>query len=149
MIRVPCRLSNFGFVMMRPAPAVQVYCYINRLNRGEWVDFLIDTGASESCLNSIYALDLQQSMRPQTLETSIGIGGNCLYFHEQATLVFRDERNQPMARLVRRLGIQQIRREYLSIPNFLDCPSLLGRDILNQCQLYYRFQQGVVELIFP
>ena len=134
---------------MRPAPAVQVFCYMDRIDHGEWVDFLVDTGCSESCLNGIYALDLQQRMRPETLETSIGIGGNCLYFHERSLPVFQDESGQPMARLVRRLGIQQIRREYLSIPNFLDCPSLLGRDILNQCEFRYRPQQHTVDLLFP
>ena len=149
MKKVVCRLSNFGFTMMRPAPAVQVHCYIPRIKHGEWVDFLIDTGASETCLNGVYALSLQRNMRPETLEPSLGIGGSCQYFHESTILVFRQEGKQYLAKPVRRLGIQQILWEYLRIPNFLDCPSLLGRDILNHCCLNYFPQGNSVELLFP
>lgn len=132
---------------MTPAPAVQAYCYIPRVNHGEWVHFLIDTGASETCLNGIYALGLQHHMRPETLEESHGIGGNCDYFHERTILVFRDDRNQWLSRVVW-LGIQHITRAHLNNPNILHCPALLGRDILNRSRLDYNPNQREVTLIF-
>jgi len=149
MHKVICRLSRFGFVSMRPAPAVQAFCYIPIINHSEWVDFLIDTGASETCLNGIYALDLQQEMRKETLEDSLGVGGGCRYYHERAVLIFQDDQNEPFEHQVLPMGIQQIIPEHLKIPDFLDCPSLLGRDVIEHCVFHYEPDNGIVELIFP
>ena len=60
---------------MTPAPAVQAFWFMPRLNRGEWILFLVDTGASSTCLNGIHALPLQANMNPNTLTNSFGIGG--------------------------------------------------------------------------
>lgn len=149
---VRCSLSTFGFEMT-PAPAVQAYCYINRINRGEWVDLLIDTGASETCLHGIYALDLQEYMRDDTLEVSYGIGGiRCAYYHERATLLFRDEKSQPLSRVVM-IGIQQFTEEDFNDPDnledCLECPSLLGRDILSRWELRYNHQKEDITLRVP
>ncbi|MBA7518494.1 hypothetical protein ES705_10564 [subsurface metagenome] len=133
MRRVTCTLSTFGFMGM-PAPAVQAYWYIPRLDHGEWVLFLIDTGASATCLNGIHALGLQQNMRLNTLTDSFGIGGNSQYYNERAVIVFKDDDGQLLARRVQ-IGIQQIQLQHLNNPNTLLCPSLLGRDILYFCKL--------------
>lgn len=148
MRKVVCRLSNFGFATERPAPAVQVFCFIPRINHSEWVDFLIDTGASETCLNGIYALDLQQDMRKETLEDSLGVGGGCQYYHESSILIFQDEHDEPFAKQVVPMGIQQITPEYLRIPDFLDCPPLIGRDILEKCIFHYEPSNNIAELTF-
>lgn len=134
---------------MRPAPAVQVFCYIPILDHGEWVDFLIDTGSSDTCLNGIYALDLQQNMREETLGDSLSVGGGCKYYHERAVLIFQDENDDPFSCQVLPLGIQQIQPQHLKIPDFLDCPSLLGRDVIEKCVLYVEISKGTVELVFP
>lgn len=132
---------------MTPAPAVQAYWYIPRLDHGEWVEFLIDTGASATCLNGIYALDLQRHMRPSTLSPSTGIGGSSNYFHEQAMIVFRDDRNDLLSRTIT-IGIQHIQRRHLRDPAILYCPCLLGRDILNRCAFVYDISHREVALMF-
>lgn len=133
---------------MTPAPAVQAFWYIPRLDRGEWVLFLVDTGASATCLNGIHALDLQPYMRPRTLSTSIGIGGSSQYFSEQAIIVLRDDRNKWLFRMIRAMGIQRIESQHLSDPTCLNCPSLLGRDILNGCLFNCNLGQNAVTLTF-
>ncbi len=120
---------------MMPAPAVQAFWYIPRLDHGEWVDFLIDTGASGTCLNGIYTLDLQRHMRRSTLSTSHGIGTS-EYFYERAIIIFRDDNNELLSRTIQ-LGIQRIIRQHLSDPFALHCPCLLGRDIINGCTFGY------------
>jgi len=139
---------------MLPAPAVQAYWYIPRLARGEWVHFLIDTGASGTCLNGIYALDLQDHMRRNTLDDSYGIGGGSKYYYERAIVVFLDDNNEPLAQNIQ-LGIQCIQKQDLSDPPDLDllyclyCPCLLGRDILNDCIFSYNTKHNEVTLTFP
>lgn len=151
MRKVICKSQTFGFETT-PAPAVQAYCYIKRINHSEWVDFLIDTGASGTCLHGIYAFDLQEHMRKRTLKDYYGIGGvSCGYYHEEATLVFRDDRNQPLSRMVR-IGIQQFTEEHLKdqdlLEECLECPSLLGRDILSKCFFVYKTNPEEITLTF-
>ena len=135
-----------------PAPAVQAYCYIRRINHGEWVDFLIDTGASGTCLHGVYAFDLQEHMQSHRIRYSYGIGGmSCGYYHERATLLFRDDKGQPLRRVIT-LGIQQFTAEHVNdqqtLTDCLGCPSLLGRDILNKCLFTYRTNPAEVTLAF-
>ncbi len=126
MRKVICRSQTFGFETT-PAPAVQVYCYIERLGHGEMVDFLIDTGASETCLHGVYAFDLQEHMRIRTLEYYYGIGGiSCAYYHEKATLVFQDDKGQPLSKVIR-IGIQQFTDEHLDDPDTFEPGEELGR----------------------
>ena len=117
-----------------PAPPVQAYWYLPRLDHGEWTLFLIDTGASATCLNGIYALGLQQQMRPETVTHSFGIGGSCQYFGERAVIVFQCDDGQLLHRTIQRIGVQRIQTQQLNDPNMLQCPSLLGRDILFYCR---------------
>lgn len=145
MRRVVGKAQTFGSETI-PAPAVQVYCYIARINHGEWVDFLIDTGAGGTCLHGIYAFDLQDRMRIRTLKDYGGIAGTrSSYYHEQAELLFRDDKGQELSRKIR-LGIQQFTPEHINnldmLEECLDCPSLLGRDILNKCLFTYNLNQS-------
>jgi len=144
MRRVIGKTQTFGSEIT-PAPAVQAYCYIARINHGEWVDFLIDTGAGGTCLHGTYAFDLQDRLRSRTLMDYGGIAGvRCRYYHEKAELLFLDDRGQPVSCPVR-LGIQQFTPEHVNdqdiLEECLDCPSLLGRDILNNCLFTYNFNQ--------
>ncbi len=151
MRRIIGKSQTFGSETT-PAPAVQAFVYIERINHGEWVDFLIDTGAGRTCLHGIYALDLQDRMRPSTLREYGGIAAiSCSYYHEKAELLFLDDKDEPLSR-VALLGIQQFTPEHLSDPDTLaqclDCPSLLGRDILNKCLFTYSTNPGEVALTF-
>lgn len=144
MRRVIGKTQTFGSEDT-PAPAVQVYCYIARINHGEWIDFLIDTGAGGTCLHGTYAFDLQDRLRSRTLKPYGGIAGiSCYYYHEQAELLFMDDKGQEVSRIIR-IGIQQFTPEHVrdqdTLEKCLDCPSLLGRNILNNCLFTYNFNQ--------
>ena len=135
-----------------PAPAVQAYVYMARINHGEWVDFLIDTGAGGTCLHGTYALDLQNRMRIRSLRYYGGIAGiSCGYYHEDAEILFMDDKGVPLSR-VTRIGIQQFTPEHLAdsdnLQECLDCPSLLGRDILSKCLFTYNTTPEEVTLTF-
>lgn len=143
MQEISCNLSTFGFQML-PAPAVRAFCYIPRIKYNDWVDFLIDTGASESCLNGIFTVRLQQQMRPSTLRQSMGIG-TCDYYSERAVLLFKDIRGRPIGRVIN-LGVQKLTPQHLNDPDMLHCPCLLGRDIINDWAFDYQASRGSVSL---
>lgn len=146
---IKCDLSDFGVLRM-PAPRVQALCYIRRLKLSTEVDFMIDTGACETCLNGGYAIGLQRYMLKETIENSAGIGGKCGYYKETALLVFTDTTGQPVEYKLE-LGIQQIRRCLLKKPNHvaLRTPCLLGRDVLSKWELIYNHQKEDITLIAP
>lgn len=149
MRRVKGDLSDFG-ILLTPAPRVQVFCYIPRLDLGTQVDFMIDTGASGTCLNGGYALGLQRYMRKETIRPSAGIGGHWCYYRETALLVFIDTTGQPVG-FELELGIQRIRR-FLCLrpsPSTLLTPCLLGRDVLSEWELRYNHKKEDVTLVVP
>ena len=85
-------------------------------------------------------------MRISTLRDYGGIAGiSCGYYHERAELLFLDDRGQELSRKIR-LGIQQFTPEHVNdldiLEECLDCPSLLGRDILNKCLFTYGLNQS-------
>jgi len=126
---------------MSPAPAVQALCYIPRIHHSGWVDFMIDTGASATCLNGVYALCLEQYKRAGTIRSSTGISGSCDYFYEDALLIFMDIRGREVAESIK-LGIQCIPVTNRSDPDWLHCPCLLGRDVINKYAFSYDAQNG-------
>lgn len=149
MRRIKCDLSDFG-VQMRPAPRVQAYCYVPRINLGRDIDFMIDTGASNTCLNGLYVLGLQRYMRKDTISASTGIGGKCGYYTEDAILVFTDTKGQTVGFKLK-LGIQRIRQFLWIKPRrtTLRLPCLLGRDVLAKWELRYNHRKKDITLIIP
>ena len=149
MKRIKGDLSNFGILRI-PAPRVQVFCYIPRLDLSTEVDFLIDTGATGTCLNGGYALGLQRYMRKETLRSSSGIGGQCGYYTETAVLVFFDTTGKPVDCEVE-LSIQRIRQFLWRKPSPLTLltPCLLGHDILSKWGFQYNHRKKDVTLIVP
>ncbi|MBA7482335.1 hypothetical protein ES707_17821 [subsurface metagenome] len=147
MTRILGVVSNFGF-QMTPAPAVQAYCYIPRLKYGDWVDFLVDTGSSGTCLNGNNAMPLQAMVSPNTRSPCQGIG-TCDFYYEDAVIVMVDDQHQPCGKNIR-LGVQCISvSDIQANPRILTTPSLMGRDILCQCTFECRYNLGEVILTFP
>ena len=142
-------LSRFGSRMI-PAPAVQVYYYIERLNVTSLVTFMIDTGASGTCLHGFRAWELQRHMRPSTLDSARGVGGSAPYYGERALLIFTDDDNQLLPRSLNRMDIQKILPSDIAQDNaILRLLSLLGRDILNRWEFRYDASQGNITLLVP
>ena len=141
--------STFGFISNTLAPSVQAYWFIPRLGIGELAQFMVDTGASNTCLNGIHAYGLRGKLRSGTLTKSFGIAGSCEYYHERATLVFIDSDNERFSRTIS-MSIQKIEDHHLHNPDYdvLQCPNLLGRDILQHCRLEHDFPDGRITLRF-
>ena len=147
MQKVECSTSTFGFEMT-PAPSVEALCFIPRIDYGEMIEFLIDTGADSTCLNGIYGLDLQGEMLQDTLDDSaIGVGGPCGYFHEKAIIVFEDTSGELIGKEVV-LGVRCIQEEEVENEDVLATPCLIGRDIINESAFHFEFRIGNVELFF-
>lgn len=149
MRTIRCTLSTFGSQML-PAPAVQAYCFIPRLNLGRLELFMVDTGASGTSLHGASVWELQPHLRPSTLNTARGVGGTCRYYGEAATLLFIDTQGHLIPHSLRRIDIQKILPEELAQDaNILRVPSLLGRDILNRWPLTYDVPGGDIRLEVP
>jgi len=146
---INCFPSTFG-AQMEPAPAVQAYCYLTRLNTGFWVTFMVDTGAAGTALHGVPAWRVQRHMRPETLLPASGVGGSCYYYGERATLVFVDNKQNPIAKTLNRIDIQAITpRDIIASQGIPSVPSLLGRDILNRRKLNYDCPNNVMCLEAP
>lgn len=149
MKTIRCTLSTFGAQML-PAPAVQAYYYLPRLNLGGLVLFMVDTGASGTSLHGAAAWNLRGNLRPSTLDTARGVGGTCRYYGEQAVLLFEDTQGQPITRPLRRIDIQRILPAQLAQDaDILRVPCLLGRDILNRWPLIYDIPNGDIRIMVP
>ncbi len=146
---VNCFPFTFG-AQMEPAPAVQAYCYLIRLNTGFWVTFMVDTGAAGTCLHGVPAWRIQRQLRPETSENASGVGGSCLYYGERAILVFLDTDQNTVSRTLNRLDVQAITlRDIVANRGIPSIPSLLGRDILNRWKLTYDCPNSVMYLTSP
>lgn len=138
MRTIKCDIADFGFTSLTPAPRVQAFCYFPSLNLGRPVDFMIDTGASSTCLNGIYAWGLMPYLKKQTTTPSTGIGGSCGYYRINGKLTFIDTKGKEIE-VDLLIGIQRIKSFLWKKPRqmTLRTPCLLGRDILNKWKLIY------------
>jgi hypothetical protein len=124
-----------------PAPAVQAFFYIPRLNYRAQALFLIDTGASGSCINGFRAYILQSKLLTRTMQPTRSIGGIWPYYHERATLVFRDEEDGEVEKSTL-LGIQKLtKHDVTEAPYKMRLPCILGRDILTRCKFSYNYPE--------
>ena len=111
-------------------PYFEVRLVIPRLQINKDVVFLMDTGASNTCLHS---KDSQLVGIPQSLlrnpAQSRGVGGRSLYYQEPAILSFRDGSQR------RLYGVNLLIAE----PNANDdeLPSLLERNVVNHWFMEY------------
>ncbi len=107
---------------------------------------MIDTGASNTHLHGPVVLPWQDRLLASTIEASLGIGGDGLYYKESALLVLLDEANRnvyfPIVLRIQSLTAQDI----LQRPLLLLLPSLLGRDVLKDCDLRVKLSDGTVLL---
>lgn len=114
-----------------PAPHVQAIVHLPRIGVSGVIDFLIDTGADNTCLHpgDITKLEIPyRRMRPSTRILTSGVGGSLNYYTEPGELIFRDQ-DGPMRVFTCLVHICQ-RTPSRAIQGL---PSLLGRDLLNLC----------------
>ncbi|MBI2934173.1 MAG: hypothetical protein HYY29_01250 [Chloroflexi bacterium] len=115
-----------------------------RLNLEMQAKFLIDTGARVSMIGHEDTIDanLDYSRLSQDKMTEIGgLAGSLLCHTEEAGVILLDEHGDIFSFNVD-----------IAIPppgGTEKLPSILGRDILNRCEVRLNFNFGVVELMGP
>ena len=120
------RLTLRGIVVL---PALRI--------AGE-VQFLVDTGASSTCLHPPASLGLGIDLTQLDYTTSSrGVGGFADYSPQDAYLLFRSDR----VRVWRRLDLQIAK----PAEHNRRLPSLLGRDILSQWTMLCAPSRGILQ----
>ena len=134
-----------------PAPYVQAYFFLPRQNTHGLLSFMIDTGADSTTLSLIDVERLNLSYRKFRRASLIGvqgIAGEQSFYQEEALIIFREEDSTtyyfPINVHIPKKGNLSHDRELQR-----QLPSILGRDIINQCNLLINYQQGIIELIPP
>ena len=126
-----------------PAPFLSSTVYLPRFHIFLDVEFLVDTGAETTVLGlsdvqsaGLHDGDFRQA--PRRLVR--GVGGERNFYLELASMVFRDD-----GREVTWGG--QVRIPQQSAPGLTTrTPSILGRDLLNLCDLRLNWPAGLIAL---
>lgn len=128
-----------GFFDERGRPYIEGQMWLPRLNVLEWVDFLVDTGATAMSLSPsdrdnllVLVSELANPVQHR------GIGGTRTYYREPAVILFPDEAEWRPFEVDLYIAPPDEGADYL--------PSLLGRDILNTLRMEYDFPAGRLEL---
>ena len=123
----------------RGQPFVEGRLVIPRLRIEERVRFLVDSGASNTCLHprDARALSVRFDQLADIGELQ-GVGGGSPYFREPAILEFSDGRQ------TRFYGVRLLIAEPRGMRNG-GLPSLLGRDVVNQWYMHYDPTNGRLE----
>lgn len=141
----------FDAAYITPTPFVRVGVFLPGITTN-WarVHFLLDTGASTTCLHPTDAVahlgipdaDLQQPQLWPQVEDYSGIGGRAPYFVVPAEYAFETDTGQ----LVRRTGQIRVAQSLLHNANL---ESLLGWDVLQHFRLELDWAQRAVRLHEP
>ena len=134
----------------QPAPYVQAALFLPRLQLHGLISFMIDTGADNTTLSliDVERISLKYNrLKRGSLVGVEGIAGEQLFYQEQGVLMFRDEDSKTylfeisihIPRRGRTGRAEQQRR----------LPSVLGRDVIDQCGIFINFHEGVIELRPP
>ena len=132
-----------------PAPHVQAFLLLPRLDVQGLVNFMIDTGADITtlCLIDVERLNINcRRLQRRSLVSVDGIAGEQLFYQEEAVLMMRDEDAETY---IFQIEIDIPKRTKAQVNQQRRLPSILGRDIVNQCNLAVNFQQGIIELTPP
>ena len=135
---------------LTPAPYVQAYLFLPRLNLHGLISFMIDTGADNTTLSliDVERLNITYRRLKRNLVGVEGIAGEQSFYHQEALIMFREEASTTYLFLVDihipKKGIYFKERELQR-----RLPSILGRDITNQCNLLINYQGGIIELTPP
>ena len=128
----------FGAFDERGRPYIRGKVAIPRLGASGYVTFLVDTGASSTCIHSRDAGRVGIPFhRLFDSEVSRGIGGGATYFREVAVVSFVDGGMERLYAVDLLIGERGAAMDEL--------PSLLGRDLINRWRMDYDPVNSVLE----
>ena len=129
-----------GYFSAQGIPFVESRLSIPRLGIAGRVNFLVDTGATDTLLHPRDGSNLRIPFADLGNPTRrLGIGGTRTYYTESAVALFLDSSGEWQRFDVElRVSPPETDSDYL--------PSLLGRDVLNKVRMDYDFPERRLEL---
>ena len=124
-------------------PILRARLLIPRLGVSGHVNFLVDTGASNTSLHPSAGRRVQipfDELRDQS--DRIGIGGSLSYCHESASVLLRDGERDHIFDITLSIARPQTPTSSNPRPVVNLLPSLLGRDVLNRLRIDYDYPAG-------
>jgi len=134
-----------------PAPHVQAFLFIPRLNSSGTVIFMIDTGADNTTLSliDIERLNINyRRLRPSSLIPVAGLGGDQRCYQEEAAIIFRDD-NGATCSFSSKVWIPKKGRTSEEREQQRKLISVIGRDVISHCHFNVDYQKDLVELEPP
>ena len=125
----------YGFFKSDGHAYLRGYVYLPRFGVGEYVDFLVDTGADVTSLgpNDGETLNFPFDELENPIRMS-GVGGEQIYYDEPADISFRGIDRIYRFRIILSVGKPSEETDSLE--------SLLGVDILNRMRMDYDFNRN-------
>lgn len=127
-------------------PLLRARLVILRLGVDAEIDFLVDTGADNTCLHPADGVLIQLPFEELDIPAvSVGVGGNSLYYREIAFILLDDSEGNRAFDID--LSIARPKPPSSSDPRPIvnRLPSLLGRDVLNRLRVDYDFPAGQLQ----
>ena len=130
-------------------PILRVRLLIPRLDIDGHVNFLVDTGASGTCLHPNAGRRAQIPFDElRTPMDRVGIGGSVSYYHEPASVLLHDGEREHAFDITLSIARPQPPTPANPRPVVNLMPSLLGRDVLNRLRIDYDHPAGLLRF-FP
>lgn len=129
------------------APYVKVLFICSKLNLREYIEFLIDTGASRTTImdNDAIRLGIDYDKLEKSKQGTAGIGGVVdTYIIPEAILMLRTASGIHEERFDRIFTLKHKPRDAREENRIKRIPSLLGRDFLNKYSLFLNREKDVV-----
>ena len=119
-------------------PILRAGFLIPRFGISGLIDFLVDTGASHTCLHPDDGARIQIPFDElQNPDDVIGIGGTGSYYSETATVLLYDAERSHRFEVTLSIAKPQPPTRDNPNPVVNEIPSLLGRDVLNRLRIDY------------
>ena len=121
-------------------PILRAGLLIPRFGISRQVNFLVDTGAINTCLHpndgQYIHIPFDELRAPQS---SIGIGGSQPYYQEPAVIILTDSDGEHRFPIILSIAKPQSITPSDPDPIINRIPSLLGRDVLNRLRIDYHY----------
>lgn len=119
-------------------PILRTRLLIPRFRINETVNFLVDTGATETCLHPHAGQRIQIPFDElHNSHSTIGIGGSQPYYQEPAVVILTDSDGERRFPISLSIAKPQPITPPDPDPIINRIPSLLGRDVLNRLRIDY------------